>query len=548
DSGIVVRAKRPGIVEAVNANRIIVRADENLDPDAPTQESPVDIYTLTKFKRSNQNTCINQVPIVNRGQRVLTGQIIADGPATNQGELALGRNILVAFMPWHGYNFEDAILISEKVVKEDQYTSIHIEAFEIEARDTKLGTEEITRDIPNVSEEQLRNLDESGIIRIGAEVKPGDVLVGKITPKGETQLTPEEKLLRAIFGEKAGDVRDASLTVPPGIEGTVIDVNVFARKGVEKDERTRMIEDENLARIRKDFEDELTIIRDEEINRIRKLYIGRKVAEDYVDPASSELLFKKGDIITGKTINEVPDILVERVPVEKFHELAAELEKIKRRTNEQEEIIKLIYDEKIARQQRGDELPPGVVKMVKVFVAVKRKLQVGDKMAGRHGNKGVISKINPEEDMPFLPDGTPVEIVLNPLGVPSRMNVGQILETTLGWAAHGLGIRIGEMIREYRKEAVVEIRVFLKNIYKKPAVTNAIDLMSDDEVIDLCNDLKNGVFMATPVFDGATEVEIREMMRLAQLPETGKVVLYDGRTGEPFDQPVTVGYIYMLKL
>ncbi|MBN1296597.1 DNA-directed RNA polymerase subunit beta, partial [bacterium] len=548
DSGIVVRAKRSGIVEAVNANRIIIRADENLDPDAPTQESPVDIYTLIKFKRSNQNTCINQVPIVQRGHRVFTGQIIADGPATHQGELALGRNILVAFMPWHGYNFEDAILISEKVVKEDLYTSIHIEAFEIEARDTKLGTEEITRDIPNVSEEQLRNLDESGIIRIGAEVKPGDVLVGKITPKGETQLTPEEKLLRAIFGEKAGDVRDASLTVPPGIEGTIIDVNVFSRKGVEKDERTRMIEEEHLGRIRKDFEDELTIIRDEEINRIRKLFIGRKVAEDFTDPASSELLFKKSDIITGKSINDVPDILVERVPIEKYHELAPEMESIKRRTNEQAEIIKLIYDEKIARQQRGDELPPGVVKMVKVFVAVKRKLQVGDKMAGRHGNKGVISKINPEEDMPFLPDGTPVEIVLNPLGVPSRMNVGQILETTLGWAASGLGIKIGAMIQQYRSDSAGAIREFLKKIYQKPAVVNAIDLLTDDEVIALCQELKNGVYMATPVFDGATESEIREMMALADLPTSGKVTLYDGRTGEAFDQPVTVGYIYMLKL
>ncbi|MCD4654252.1 DNA-directed RNA polymerase subunit beta [bacterium] len=548
DSGIVVRAKRPGVVEAVNANRIIIRADDNLDPDAPTQDSPVDIYALIKFKRSNQNTCINQVPIVHRGQRVQTGQIVADGPATDQGELALGRNILVAFMPWHGYNFEDAILISEKVVKEDLYTSIHIEALEIEARDTKLGTEEITRDIPNVSEEQLRNLDESGIIRIGAEVKQGDVLVGKITPKGETQLTPEEKLLRAIFGEKAGDVRDASLTVAPGVEGTVIDVNVFSRKGVEKDERTKMIESDNLARIRKDFEDELTIIRDEEINKIRKLFIGKKIAEDFTDPATSELLFKKGDIITGKSIAEVPDILVERVSIEKYTELAADLEAIKRRTNDQADIIKLIYDEKTSRQQRGDELSPGVVKMVKVFVAVKRKLQVGDKMAGRHGNKGVISKINPEEDMPFLPDGTPVEIVLNPLGVPSRMNVGQILETTLGWASKGLGFKIGKMLDEYRKVNAPKMRAFLISLFKKPDVMNAIELMSDGEVFDLCRTLKKGVYMATPVFDGATEEEIKEALILADLPENGKITLYDGRTGEPFDQPVTIGYMYILKL
>ncbi|MBN1878623.1 DNA-directed RNA polymerase subunit beta [bacterium] len=548
DSGIVVRAKRQGVVEAVNANRIIIRADENLDPDLVTPESPVDIYTLIKFRRSNQNTCINQVPIVKRGQRVITGQIIADGPATDHGELALGRNILVAFMPWHGYNFEDAILISEKVVKEDFYTSIHIESFDIEARDTKLGTEEITRDIPNVSEEQLRNLDESGIIRLGAEVKPGDVLVGKITPKGETQLTPEEKLLRAIFGEKAGDVRDASLVVPPGIEGTVIDVNVFSRKGIEKDERSKLIDDENLARLKKDYEDELTIIRDDEISRIRKLLIGRRIAEDFIDPVTSDVLFKKGDTITVKSVFNVPDILVERVPVKNHHEMAMELEKIKRRTNEQADIIKLIYDEKMSRQQRGDELPPGVVKSVRVFIAVKRKLQVGDKMAGRHGNKGVISKINPEEDMPFLPDGTPVEIVLNPLGVPSRMNVGQLLETTLGWAAKGLGDQVQAMMDNYKEANVPEMRQFLKQIYKKTAMHTFVDTLSGDDVFDICVNLRRGVYMATPVFDGATETEIQEALKLARLPEDGKITLYDGRTGEPFDQPVTVGYIYMMKL
>jgi DNA-directed RNA polymerase subunit beta len=548
DSGIVVRAKRPGIVEAVNANRIIIRADESVDSEILAQESPVDIYTLTKFKRSNQNTCINQVPIVRRGQHINAGDIIADGPATSQGELALGRNILVAFMPWHGYNFEDAILISEKVVKEDLYTSIHIESFDIDARDTKLGTEEITRDIPNVSEEQLRNLDESGIIRLGAEVKPGDVLVGKITPKGETQLTPEEKLLRAIFGEKAGDVRDASLTVPPGIEGTVIDVHVFSRKGIEKDERSKLIEDENLARIKKDYEDELTIIRDDEINRMRKLYIGQKVAEDFSDPVSSELLFKKGDVITAKSISQVPDILVERVPLKNHQKLAPELQKIKNRTNEQADIIKLIYDEKISRLQRGDELPPGVVKSVRVFIAVKRKLQVGDKMAGRHGNKGVISKINPEEDMPFLPDGTPVEIVLNPLGVPSRMNVGQLLETTLGWASQGLGQQIRNLMEQYRSDCMPQMKAFLKKIYKKKDAIRIIDSLSDDKIFDMCRDLRNGVFVASPVFDGATELEIKEALRLANLPEDGKITLFDGRTGEPFDQPVTVGYIYMMKL
>ncbi len=548
DSGVVVRAKRAGIVEAVNANRIIVRADEGDASEILVQESPVDIYTLVKFKRSNQNTCVNQVPIVSRGQHVAKGEIIADGPATNKGELALGRNILVAFMPWHGYNFEDAILISEKVVKEDLFTSIHIVSFDISARETKLGNEEITRDIPNVSEELLRNLDESGIIRLGAEVKQGDVLVGKITPKGETQLSPEEKLLRAIFGEKGGDIKDASLVVPSGIEGTVIDVHVFSRKGVEKDERSKSIEDESLSRIKKDYEDELTIIRDEEINSIRKLYVDQKVAEDFFDPVSSELLLKKDAVVTVQVINKIPDILVERVPLKNHQKLAPELKKIKNRTNEQADIIKLIYDEKINRLQRSDELPAGVIKTVKVFIAVKRKLQVGDKMAGRHGNKGVISKINPEEDMPFLPDGTPVEIVLNPLGVPSRMNVGQLLETTLGWASRGLGDQIQGLMDKYKTDCIPQMKDFLKKVFNKKDTIDFIEAMSEDEVFELCRDLKDGVYMASPVFDGATELEIKEALRLAELPEDGKIILYDGRTGEPFDQPVTVGYIYMLKL
>ena len=548
DSGIVVRAKRSGVIEAVNANRIILRSEEELDPNAPVTESPVEIYTLTKFKRSNQNTCINQRPIVMRGQRVKAGQIIADGPATDHGELALGRNILVAFMPWHGYNFEDAILISEKVVKEDLYTSIHIESFEIEARDTKLGTEEITRDIPNVSEDQLRNLDESGIVRIGAEVKSGDVLVGKITPKGETQLTPEEKLLRAIFGEKAGDVRDASLTVPPGIAGTVIDVMVFSRKGVDKDERSRMIEDEQMSRLKKDYEDEITIIRDEEINKIRKVFVGNRVSEDYTDPVTGELLFKQNDVITAKSISKVPDVLVERIPVTEQGKILPEIEKIKRRTEEQIDIIKMIFDDKVSRLQRGDELPPGVVKMVKVFVAVKRKLQVGDKMAGRHGNKGVISKIVPEEDMPFLPDGTPVEIVLNPLGVPSRMNVGQILETHLGWAAKELGTRIGKIVSQYQAEGLNRLRELFKKVFKNSQLGNTADLLTDEELLELGRQLSEGVYMASPVFDGATEKEIKQCLELSGLPADGKTTLYDGRTGDPFDLAVTVGYIYMLKL
>ncbi len=548
DSGVVLQANRSGIIEAVNANRIILRSEEELDPNAPVTESPVKIYTLTKFKRSNQNTCKNQIPIVRRGQRVRAGEIIADGPATSKGELALGRNILVAFMPWYGYNFEDAILISEKVVKEDIYTSIHIEVFNIEARDTKLGTEEITRDIPNVSEEQLRNLDESGIIRIGAEVKPGDVLVGKITPKGESPLTPEEKLLRAIFGEKAGDVREASLNVPPGIEGTVIDVMVFSRKGVEKDERSRMIEEQQLAQLKKDYDDEITIISNEELNKIKKVYIGNKLSEDFVDPLSSEMYFKQGDIITGKKLSQVPDVLIERIPVEQQDKVQAEIAKIKRRTEEQIEITKMIHEENIARLRRGDELPPGVVKMVKVFIAVKRKLQVGDKMAGRHGNKGVISKIVPEEDLPFLPDGTPVEIVLNPLGVPSRMNVGQILETHLGWAAKGLGTKIRKMVDNYQREGLEQLRELLKKIFKNSEIGNTADLMSDEEILDIARELSNGVYMATPVFDGAKEKEIQEMLALADLPTDGKTQLFNGLTGEPFDQPVTVGYIYMLKL
>ena len=548
DSGIVVRARRSGVIEAVNANRIILRSEEELDPTAPTTESPVEIYSLTKFKRSNQNTCINQRPIVQRGQHVKAGQIIADGPATDHGELALGRNILVAFMPWRGYNFEDAILISEKVVKEDLYTSIHIESFEIEARDTKLGAEEITRDIPNVSEDQLRNLDESGIVRIGAEVKSGDVLVGKITPKGETQLTPEEKLLRAIFGEKAGDVRDASLMVPPGIEGTVIDVMVFSRKGVEKDERSKMIDDDNLARLRKDYDDEITIIRDEEINKIRKVFVGNRISKDFSDPVTGELLFKQNDVITGKSISNVPDVLVERIPVVQDTQITPEIEKTKRRTEEQIDIIKMIYDERVSRIQRGDELPPGVVKLVKVFVAVKRKLQVGDKMAGRHGNKGVISKIVPEEDMPFLPDGTPVEVVLNPLGVPSRMNVGQVLETHLGWAAKELGKRIGKLVENYQKKSLDKLRNILKTVFRNSEIGNTVDVLSDDELLRLGHELSNGVFMATPVFDGAHEKEIQDFFKISGLSIDGKTGLYDGRTGLSFDQPVTVGYIYLMKL
>src|SRR5918911_898589 len=474
DSGAVVAARRDGVVDYVDSERIIVRADHNVDGTI-SREVTADIYTLTKFKRSNQNTCINQRPIVQVGERVAKAQVIADGPCTDRGELALGRNVLVAFMPWRGYNFEDAILVSERLVKDDYYTSIHIEELEIEARDTKLGPEEITRDIPNVGENMLRDLDDSGIIRIGAQVKPGSILVGKVTPKGETQLTAEEKLLRAIFGEKAGDVKDASLVSPPGIDGTVVDVQVFTRKGQEKDQRSQTIAQEEEDRLRRDLEDEIRILREQRDARIYELLEGRKLAKDLT--VNREVVIPKAELTSTRV------------------DIAAEIKEYEERTERQIKILSDIYEEKIAKLRQGDELAPGVIKMVKVFIAMKRKLSVGDKMAGRHGNKGVIARILPEEDIPYLPDGTPVEIVLNPLGVPSRMNVGQILETHLGWAAHALGL-----------------------------------------------------YFATPVFDGAREDEIKNWLEQAGLPKSGKTMLYDGMTGQNFEQDVTVGYIYMLKL
>lgn len=487
DSGVVILAKRAGIVERVDASRIVVRVEEN-------GKSSLDIYNLIKFQKSNQNTCINQKPIVSVGEKVKKGQLLADGPATDIGELALGKNVLVAFMPWGGYNFEDAILISERLVKEDTFTSIHIEEFEIEARDTKLGKEEITRDIPNVSEEALKDLDESGIIRIGAEVKPGDILVGKVIPKGETQLTPEEKLLRAIFGEKAGDVKEACLYVPPGIEGIVVDVKVFTRRGIEKDERTKSIENEDILRLKRDFQDETRIIKEEGSKRLRRTLLGKKVIEDVIDPESKKVLIPKGKIITQKHLDKLADkdlwgiSLANREDQERLEDMEDSIE-------DQIHFLETIFHEKEGRLQRGDELSPGVLKLVKVYIAIKRKIQVGDKMAGRHGNKGVVSRILPVEDMPYLPDGTPIDVVLNPLGVPSRMNIGQVLETHLGWAAKALGL-----------------------------------------------------YIASPVFDGATEKQIKEMLKEAGLPASGQIRLYDGRTGEPFDRPVTVGYMYIMKL
>jgi len=493
DSGAVVVCKRGGVVDSVDSERIIVRVEGEDIETGETKDFGADIYQLIKFRRSNQNTCITQKPIVDEGQRVKKGDVLADGPCTEIGELALGRNVLVAFMPWRGYNFEDAILISEKLVKDDYYTSIHIEEFEIEARDTKLGPEEITRDIPNVSEAALADLDESGIIRIGANAGSGDILVGKVTPKGETQLTPEEKLLRAIFGEKAGDVRDASLKVPPGIQGTVVDVKIFSRKGVEKDTRAKEIEDAEIARLEKNIKDEARILNEERNKKIRDI-LSDALVSGKVQARNGEVLLQKGDRVTPEALERLTRQEILGLPLEDT-KLLDTIDDIYKKTDSQIEVLHRVNEERIALLRKGDELPPGVIKLVKVYVAMKRKLQVGDKMAGRHGNKGVISRILPEEDMPYLPDGTPVEIVLNPLGVPSRMNVGQILETHLGWAGKVLGIKF-----------------------------------------------------ATPVFDGAREDDIRKLLEEATLPSSGKTTLCDGMTGEEFEQKVTVGYIYMLKL
>jgi DNA-directed RNA polymerase subunit beta len=493
DSGAAVVAKQDGTVVSVDATRIVVRAHPPEDKEA--LESKVDIYSLTKFQRSNQNTCINQKPIVSMGDQVQKGEAIADGPATDRGELALGQNVLVAFMPWGGYNFEDAIVVSERLVKQDRFTSIHIEEFEVEARDTKQGKEEITRDIPNVGEEALKDLDESGIIRIGANVKPGDYLVGKVTPKGETQLSPEEKLLKAIFGEKAGDVRDTSLTVPPGVEGTVVGVRVFSRKGLDKDVRMRAIEEEEIQRIERDFAEERQILENERDQRLRDLLGGKKVNKEVRDPETGTILLKKGGTLTADSLAHLEGTALLDLPVAERDGVLRTVETLWERVRDQIQHLQDLCEEKVAKVRRGDELPPGVLKLVKVYIAMKRKLSVGDKMAGRHGNKGVVAVLVPEEDMPYTADGTPVELILNPLGVPSRMNVGQILETHLGWAARRLGL-----------------------------------------------------YIASPVFDGAREDDIKLLLDEAGLPRTGTTILYDGKTGEPFDQKVTVGYIYMMKL
>ena len=534
DSGASISARRTGVVDQVDATRIVVRATGETDPTKPG----VDIYRLMKYQRSNQNTCINQRPLVKVGDKVEKADIIADGPSTDLGELALGRNVLVAFMPWNGYNFEDSILLSERIVKDDVFTSIHIEEFEVMARDTKLGPEEITRDIPNVSEEALKNLDEAGIVYIGAEVHAGDILCGKITPKGESPMTPEEKLLRAIFGEKASDVRDTSLRVPPGVQGTVVEVRVFNRHGVEKDERALAIEREEIERLAKDRDDEQAILDRNVYGRLAELLEGR---QGVAGPKG----FKKDSKITKAILDEYPrsQWWLFASPNDK---LMTEIEAIRKQYDESKKLLEQRFLDKVEKLQRGDELPPGVMKMVKVFVAVKRKIQPGDKMAGRHGNKGVVSRIVPIEDMPFLEDGTHADIVLNPLGVPSRMNVGQILETHLGWACAGLGIKIGQAVDAYKlKHDSRPLKDMLKKVYGDD---ETIKSLSEDELVELGGNLRHGVPIATPVFDGAKEKDIENMLDLAGMNRSGQSSVYDGRTGEKFDRQVTVGYIYMLKL
>ncbi|BCA80471.1 DNA-directed RNA polymerase subunit beta [Desulfuromonas sp. AOP6] len=542
DSGAAVVARHNGVVESVDAARIVVKIDEGEVDESGTG---VDIYTLIKFLRSNQNTCLNQKPIVKVGDRVRRGEIIADGPSTEWGELALGQNVLVAFMPWEGYNFEDSILISEKLVKEDRYTSIHIEEFECVARDTKLGKEEITDDIPNLGEDALADLDESGIIRIGAEVKPGDILVGKITPKGETQLSPEEKLLRAIFGEKAGDVRDTSLRVPPGVEGVVIGARVFSRKGIDKDTRTEHIEKTEIDKLLKDQNDEIRIIRESARGKMLSLLVQQTSAVAIVDE-TGKILLPKGQKLTEELLSAVPFKRWQEISLANAPEVEDKVATVLVHLNEREELIRGVFSDKIEKLKRGDDLPPGVIKMVKVYIAIKRKLSVGDKMAGRHGNKGVLSRILPEEDMPYMEDGTPVEIVLNPLGVPSRMNIGQILEIHLGLGARGLGMRIQEVLdNQFSQE---KIREKIKSIYGNKELDSFIDGLDEDDMMALARRLSKGVPMASPVFEGVNEEQIKGEIERAGFASSGQMTLYNGKTGEPFLEKVTVGIMYMLKL
>ena len=540
DSGVTVVTQHSGIVEHVDASRIVIRHEDE-DGDSPSK-LPVTVYNLLKFIRSNQNTCFNQRPIVRNGQKVEAGQIIADGPATDHGELALGKNITVAFMPWGGYNFEDSILVGERLHRDGVYTSVHIEEFEVVARDTKLGKEDITRDIPNVGEEALKELDESGIIRLGAEVVPGDILVGKITPKGETQLSPEEKLLRAIFGEKAGDVKDTSLRVPPGVQGIVIDAKVFSRRGVEKDDRSRWIEDTEIAFLEKERDDKLAVIQDVVRTTLEQLLGGQKCIS--ILKKGKNVLIQKGDTINSDILAKIPVAQLEGIVLEN-PQLTEKVHDILERYRDQCEICRSIFEQQVGRFEKGDDLPPGVIKLVKVYVAMKRKLSVGDKMAGRHGNKGVVSRILPQEDLPYFEDGTPVDMILNPLGVPSRMNVGQVLEIHLGWAAKGLGDQLNRLLEEQKIGA---LRDKIKKIFDDPPLQEMIDGFNDKEVCEFVEDYKEGVHMATPVFDGAKEAEIKSLLTEAGLSPTGQTTLYDGRTGEPFKEKITVGTMYVLKL
>jgi DNA-directed RNA polymerase subunit beta len=538
DSGVCVVARHGGVVDSVDAGKIVIKVHDN---EVEAGDAGVDIYNLTKYTRSNQNTCINQRPIVNIGDAVARGDVLADGPSVDMGELALGQNMRIAFMPWNGYNFEDSILVSERVVQEDRFTTIHIQELTCIARDTKLGSEEITADIPNVGESALGKLDESGIVYIGAEVGGGDILVGKVTPKGETQLTPEEKLLRAIFGEKASDVKDTSLRVPSSTKGTVIDVQVFTRDGLEKDQRSLEIEKAQLAEVRKDLNEEYRIMEAATLERLRAALVGQKVT-------AGGKGVKKGEVLTEETLAslEKDQWFKLRVAEEALNE---QIDRAEEQLAERRKILDERFEDKKRKLSTGDDLAPGVLKIVKVYLAIKRRIQPGDKMAGRHGNKGVISVIMPVEDMPYDENGEPVDIVLNPLGVPSRMNVGQVLEMHLGMAAKGLGVKIDTMVREQR--AVAEVRKFLEEIYNKTgdvAAKEDLASFSDSEILDLANNLKGGVPMATPVFDGAQEHEIKALLRLADLSDTGQTMLYDGRTGDQFQRPVTVGYMYMLKL
>jgi len=536
DSGVTAVAKRGGIVDQVDAGRIVVHVNEE---EVPIGDPGVDIYNLVKYQRSNQNTCMNQRPLVKLGDVVTKGDVLADGPSTDLGELALGQNMLIAFMPWNGYNFEDSILISERVVQEDRFTTIHIVELTCVARDTKLGSEEITADIPNVGEHNLNKLDQSGIVYIGAEVKAGDILVGKVTPKGETQLTPEEKLLRAIFGEKASDVKDTSLRVSSGSDGTVIDVQVFTRDGVEKDQRAISIEKDQLRQVRKDLDDQLRIVEAAIYQRLENILVGKTA-----DKGPQGL--KKGTVITAEYLAslDLEDKFKLRMQDNDANDL---IEQLADQVKEQRKTFDEKFEEKKGKITRGDDLAPGVLKMVKVYMAVRRRIQPGDKMAGRHGNKGVISMIVPQEDMPYMEDGTPVDVVLNPLGVPSRMNIGQVLETHLGWAAKGLGNRISEMLDQNAKTE--DIRKFLSDIYNSDQKGRVnMNSFSADEIREMAHNLRAGVPMATPVFDGAPEAEIKRLLEMAGLPVSGQTILYNGRTGDAFDRPVTVGYMYMLKL